>query len=168
MYALACQYQCHDAVRLAAKHSLALPALTHKYVPDLEKIQAAELYRLIMYRDACVAAACALADDHTWIRYLVRCSPSRKYPDGRLETMAVYRWWMEYMRKSCQALQKSPRGDAVKDKELVDDVFWTISSSRGEQSNALQVWMAFQSFVDAFAEKIDSQVAKARSVSPIC
>jgi len=69
VYALACQHQCHEAAQLAAKYTLALPTLVRGYLPDLEKIHAGRLCRLLLYREACMTAACSLAADHGWIVY---------------------------------------------------------------------------------------------------
>ncbi|KAF8560135.1 hypothetical protein OG21DRAFT_1395153, partial [Imleria badia] len=38
VYALACQAECHEGAKLAAKHTLTLPSLVREYVPELEKI----------------------------------------------------------------------------------------------------------------------------------
>ena len=172
MYGLACLYQCRDAAKLAAQHTLVLPTLMRPgYVPDWA------LDRLTWYRDACAKAACALADDHRWIGY-IRFSDLFGHGRARttvswikcplhssgFETVNAYGWWMEYMKKSGQALRESPRGNTVKNKGLVDDVFAAILSSEWK-SKVSRIWMTFQSFVDVFAEKIDSQVAEVCSVS---
>jgi len=178
-YALACQYECHEAARLAAKHTLALPTLVRGYVPALEKIHAGKLCRLLLYRDACVTVACSLATDHTWIRPspLFGCKggendedlectairygqPSRKYPSGRVEFMSVHKWWMEYMKKSGYALQRWPHGNAVKDEKLVNDVLTAISASKCKQCKASEASETFRSFVDTFAENIERRVAE--------
>ena len=186
VYVLACQHQCRNAARLAAKRTLALPTLVREYVPELEKIHAGKLWRLLSYREACMAAVHSLADNHTWIVYtrfspLFGCKddadvewttvsnpPSRKYPSGRTEHISVHTWWLEYMRKSGNALQRSPHGDSVKDKKFMNGVLSAISSSECKQCNPLQVWETFQSFVDSFAEHIERRVAEVRFVSPVC
>ncbi|KAH0838106.1 hypothetical protein J3R83DRAFT_6351 [Lanmaoa asiatica] len=179
IYALACQHECHEPARLAAKHTLALPMLVRGYVPELEKIHAGKLCRLLLYREACVTVARSLAGDHTWIvhTYSFECGdgddedvgwtkfsnpPSRKYPSGRVEVKSVHMWWFEYMAKSGYALQKTPHGDAVKDKELVNHVLSAISSSKCKRCKELQVWEAFRSFVDRFAEEVERRVAEVR------
>ena len=181
VYALACQHECHEAARLAAKHTLALPTLVREYVPVLEKIHAGKLCHLLLYREECMKVACSLATDHTWIMYTrplfgcgsweneeglewthVRNPPSRKYPRGRLELMPVHKWWMEYMRKSGYALQRWPHGDAVKDEKLVDEVLTAISTSKCKQCKALEVSETFRSFVDTFAGNIERRVAEVR------
>ena len=179
-YALACQYECHEAARLAAKHTLALPTLVRGYVPALEKIHAGKLCRLLLYRDACVTAACSLATDHTWVRLsplfgckngendedlectAVRYQSSRKYPSGRVECVSVHKWWMEYMRRSGYALQRWPHGNAVKDEKLVNDVLMAISASKCKQCKASEASETFRSFVDIFAENIERRVAEVR------
>lgn len=184
IYALACQYECREAARLAAKHTLALPTWAREYVPELEKINAGRLHRLLLYREACTTVACSLADDQTWIvcahsllpwfgcdgdesdedvgLTTVRNPPSRKYPSGRVQNISVHMWWLEYTRKSGYALQRSPHGDAVKDRKLVKDVLSAISSSKCKQCNTSKVREAFLSFVDSFAEEVDRRVAEVR------
>lgn len=181
IYALACQYGYPEAARLAAKHTLALPTLVRGYVPELEKIHAGTLCRLLLYREACMTAALDVAQDHAWILYphssplfgcdggesdndvgwtTVRYHPSRKYRSGRVERVSVHTWWLDYMKKSGQALQRSPHGGAVKDKELVNDVLSTISSSDCKECDTSEVLETFRSFVEIFAEEIDSRVTR--------
>ncbi|KAG6380967.1 hypothetical protein JVT61DRAFT_5362 [Boletus reticuloceps] len=185
IYALACQHACHEAARLAAKHTLTLPCLVPQYVPALERIHAGHLCRLFLYREACATAVCSLAADHTWVVYtqytsLFRCDqsetddklewtavrnpPSRKYPDGRVEHVSVHKWWMEYMKRSEYALQRWPHSDAVKDDRLVDDALHAISTLKCEGCQAFQVSQTFQSFMRIFAEKIDRCIAEVEIV----
>lgn len=179
VYALACQAEHHEAAKLAAKHTLALPSLVREYVPELEKIHAGKLCRLLLYREACIEAASSLAVDHTWIMYSsplfgcnrwendeqlectsVRYPPSRKYRSGRVEIVSVHRWWLEYMRKSECALRRWPHGDAVKDEKLTNDVLNAISTSTCKECKASNISETFRSFVDMFAENIERRVAE--------
>ncbi|KAI9570355.1 hypothetical protein HD554DRAFT_413273 [Boletus coccyginus] len=183
VYALACQHQCHKTARLAAKCTLALPTLVRGYVPDLEKIHAGNLCRLLLYREACMTAACSLAADHKWIMYtkwscLFGCGngdndeafgwatvsypPSRKYRRGRPESVSVHKWWLKYMMQSEQALQRSPRGETVKDRKLVADALTAISTSKCRLCDESKVSGTFRSFVDVFAENIESRVAEVK------
>ncbi|KAG8219603.1 hypothetical protein J3R82DRAFT_556 [Butyriboletus roseoflavus] len=69
VHAFACRYEYPKAARVAAKHTLALPTLVRRYVPELEKIHAGKLCRLLVYREACISAVLSSAHDHTWIVY---------------------------------------------------------------------------------------------------
>ena len=182
VYALACQYECHKAARLAAKYTLALPSLVREYVSDLEKIHAGKLFCLLWYRETCIAAACSLAVNHRWIvhagslRPLFGCTdgdlgwttvrnlPSRKYPSGREECKSAHEWWFEYMKRSECVLQRWPDANAVKDEKLVDDALAAISASKCGKCKASQVSEAFRSFVNTFAENIEHRIAE---VTPI-
>ena len=64
------------------------------------------------------------------------------------------------MKKSGFALQRWPRGDAVKDKSLADDVLTGISTSKCKQAS--EISGILRSFVDIFAESIERRVAEVR------
>ena len=134
-YALACRWRREDAMRIAARASLAYPAPERTtYLAELEDVTAGAVVRLHQYHSKCSAAVATLrppapsqtgtwvapwvqADDRPWVSSLLS---SRYYGVYYSLTMAggttvrPSRWWIDCMLELFKKLKFTPDPNLMK------------------------------------------------------
>ncbi|EPQ56106.1 hypothetical protein GLOTRDRAFT_39749 [Gloeophyllum trabeum ATCC 11539] len=120
VFAVACRLRLADEARLAARHTLAQLLGDKPATPEMQYISALPLHRLIEYRHRCSYAARYLTlspgtewipTDEAWI--WIQCGGKCPRKHSKRCGLSVARWWIEYMKDACIALEKRPCGASV-------------------------------------------------------
>jgi hypothetical protein len=178
VYAIACRFGADTEASLAAKHILRRPLFKDEHVAELEFIDAASLYRVMLYQHRCAQAAAAVASDHKWIREgladscaffkcaknsdgkftMIKTQPSRKHKDGYSILVDVHTWWLEFMESTRFALLVAPSVDTIIDPERLENA--TAAAAAQCFTCGPRAVQDLLLFIEAFKKEVEERISQ--------